>query len=213
MTRDERYALKIFNEIGVIVAGHFVFTGGNHSSQYINKDALYPHTHYTSRLCRLIAREFSGEEIDTVIGPEKGGIILSQWVAEHLTDCTGEKVFAVYAEKTKDNNFAINRGYDKFIAGRLVLVVEDTLTTGGSVREVVELVHENGGSVVGVGALWNRGGVTAENIGDVPRLFSLVNKKLDDWPKEECPLCAQGVPINTDIGKGEEFLSRRANSG
>lgn len=209
----EQFALKVFRETGVTATGHFVLAGGNHSSHYINKDALYPHTHDTSRLCRLIAREFSGEDVDTIIAPEKGGIILSQWVAHHLARFTGDEVYAVYAEKTKDNNFAINRGYDKFISGRLVLVAEDILTTGGSVRKVVEVVRENGGGVVGVGALWNRGGITATDIGDVPRLFSLVSKELDDWPEEECPLCAQGMPVNTDIGKGREFLSRRANSG
>ncbi len=207
-------ALKTLKKTGAITEGHFVYASGKHGAKYVNKDALYPHTRETSRLCRYIAKEFAHEEIDTVIAPEKGGIILSQWVAHHLTkvivNLVRGEISAVYAEKAENNLFAINRDYDKFISGRCVLVVEDVLTTGGSVRKVVEAVRVNGGGVIGVGALWNRGGVTREDIGDVPRLFSLVNTKLDDWTEGECPLCKEGVPVNTDLGKGAEFLARKA---
>lgn len=106
-------------------------------------------------------------------------------------------------------NYVIKRGYDKLIAGKKVLVVEDILTTGGSVKKTVEAVRAIGGEVAGVAALCNRGGVTAEDIGDVPELFSLVNITLESWEASECPLCAQGVPINTSVGKGKEFLSQQ----
>lgn len=203
MTSEQR-ALRVFKQTGAIGAGHFVGTSGRHLSEYINKDALYPHTKQTSRLCRAIALEFADEDLDAVIGPEKGGIILSQWTAYHLTKLMGRQISAVYAEK-EGESFVIKRGYDKLVSGRLILVVEDVLTTGGSAGKVVEAVRENGGGVVGVGALWNRGGVTTKDIGDVPRFHALINKKLADWSEEECLLtgpCSKGMPINTDFGKG-----------
>lgn len=202
----EQRALRILKKHGVIVQGHFPGTSGRHLAEYVEKRLLHPHTNDVSKLCRAIAREFASEEIDTVIGPERGGIILSQWVAHNLTKVTANlldgEIWAVYAEKTKDGGFAIPSLFEKFISGRLVLVVDDTLTTGGTVKRIVEAVREMGGGVVGVGALWNRGDVTAKDIGDVPRFYSLINKKLADWSPEECLLtgpCSKGVPINLRI--------------
>ena len=100
-------------------------------------------------------------------------------------------------------------GYDKFLPGRRVLVVEDVLTTGGSAKKVVELARAAGGKVIGLGVLCNRGGVTPHDVGDVPQLFALTNIPLEVWMEGDCPLCKQGVPVNTDIGKGREFLARQ----
>ncbi|MFC1629796.1 phosphoribosyltransferase family protein [Patescibacteria group bacterium] len=91
-----------------------------------------------------------------------------------------------------------------------MLVVDDVLTTGGSVRGVVEAVRKLGGYVVGVGVIANRGQVTAKDVGDVSELFALADVTMDSYPEKECPLCKKGVPINTVLGKGQEFLARRA---
>jgi len=91
-------------------------------------------------------------------------------------------------------------------------VVGDVLTTGGSAKKVVEATRALGGNIVGLGVLCNRGGITPQDVADPPKLFALVNVKLDAWDEAGCPLCAQNVPINTDVGKGREFLARkRAN--
>ena len=111
----------------------------------------------------------------------------------------------MYADKDGDN-FVIKRGYDKLIAGKNILVVEDVLTTGGSVRKVIEAVRALGGNVIGLGVLCNRGGVTAQDVANA-LIFALVNVKMDAWSPVDCPLCAQGVPINTNVGKGREFLA------
>jgi len=105
--------------------------------------------------------------------------------------------------------FIIKRGYDKLITGKKVLIVEDILNTGGTVKKVVRAVRANGGEVVAVADIFNRGGVTAADIGDVPELFSLVEMTLDMWDEKNCPLCASGVPVNTSVGKGQEFLDKR----
>ena len=138
------------------------------------------------------------------------GVILSQWTAHHLTEMNGHEVLGVYAEKSEGGDvFVIKRGYDKLIAGKNVLVVEDVLTTGGSAKKVVEATRAIDGNVIGLGVLCNRGGITPQDVAYIPKLIALVNVKLDAWDEADCPLCEQNVPINTDVGKGREFLARK----
>ena len=242
-------ALELFASVkAVITNSHVVYNSGKHGSAYVNKDAVYPHAKETSDLCRLIAEEFKNDNVEVVIAPIVGGVILQTHTALHLSEITGREVLGIYADKNeksvfkqdtdithnvaigyqvagdalsfnlergeelvvKDGTFVIKRGYDKLVPGKNVLVVEDILTTGASARKVVEAVRAIGGNVVGVGVLCNRGGVTLANLANPPKLFALANVTLDAWEEAECPLCAQGVPINTDVGKGKDFLARKA---
>jgi len=201
MTAASR-AAEILAETGAIITGsHVVYTSGRHGSAYVNKDAIYPHTERVSELCRLLADAVRAANPDVVCGPALGGIILAQWTGHHLG------ALAVYAEKLP-GGLALRRGYDRLVAGRRVLVVEDVLNTGGSVRETVVAVRAAGGEVVAVAALCNRGGVTSADL-DVPALVALVELSLDSWDAAACPLCRDGVPIDTAVGKGREFLAAR----
>ena len=208
---NEQEVLQVLSKVGAVVTdSHIVYTSGKHGTAYVNKDALYPHTAETSRLCRAIAERFADDNVQVVIAPAIGGVILSQWTAHHLSKMNGHEVFGVYAEKSEDRRrdaFIIKRGYDKLIAGKIVLVVEDVLTTGGSAKKVVKATRAIGGYVVGLGVLCNRGGITPQMI-DVPKLDALVSVKLDAWDEATCPLCERNVPVNTDIGKGREFIAR-----
>jgi orotate phosphoribosyltransferase len=204
----EQEILNVLHRLdAVFTGGHYVYTSGKHGEAYVNKDAVYPHTLETSLLCRNIARAFLVDKVEAVVGPTLGGVILSQWVSHHLRELTAHRVFAVYAEKTGEG-FVVSRGYDSFLSGRRVLVVEDILNTGGSARKVVEAVKAVGGLPVGVGALCNRGGVTAAGLG-VEKLVSLTNIPLKAWDEKSCPLCRNNIPINTNVGKGREFLARK----
>ena len=205
--------MQMFVDAGAIVRdSHFVYSSGRHSSVYINKDALYLHTKVISSLCRLMAQPYSAGEIDVVVGPVLGGIVLSQWVACYLnaSRSSGETL-SLYAEKEgdgPDKKFLFRRGYDRYIPGKKVLVVEDVLTTGGSARQVIELVRAHGGTVVGLSALCNRGDVQPGDIGNVP-ISTLIAVSLETFPEAECPFCQQHIPINTELGKGKAFLARR----
>lgn len=201
--------MGILARVNAVLTGeHFVYTSGKHGSAYVNKDMIYPHTKETGLLCSAIAHRFALRDVAVVVGPEKGGIILSQWTASHLSRQCGREVLAVYAEKDGDR-FVIKRGYEELIPGKKVLIVEDVLTTGGSVKKVVETVRTLGGDIVGVGAICNRGGVTEKDIGDPPvvELFALTNVKLDAWDADKCPLCSANIRINLSVGKGREFLA------
>lgn len=207
---NEQEILWVLRVIGaVITESHIVYTSGKHGTAYVNKDAVYPHTPLTSALCHAIAKRFADDNVGVVIAPAVGGVILSQWTAYHLEMLTGRPVLGVYSDKTDDGAFIIKRGYDKLIAEKNVLVVEDVLTTGGSVKKVIEEVRKYDGNVVGLGVLCNRGGITPGDVADPPKLFALVNMKFDAWDEADCPLCKQGIPINTDVGKGREFLERK----
>ena len=205
MTLD---ALKLFESCNTILTNsHFVYTSGKHGHTYINKDAVYPHTDLVRQLCEEIARQCPWQ-IDVVAGPTVGAVILSTWVAHFLSEMTGRPVLSVYAEEDAEKNRVFRRGYDALVKGRSVLVVEDILNTGGSARKVVEAVKKLGGKVAGVFGLCNRGGVGPDEVGGAP-VKALVDVKFEMWDAAECPLCAKGVPINTAIGKGSEFLTKK----
>ena len=218
---DKSEVLQLLAKVGgVITDSHIVYTSGKHGSAYINKDAVYPHTHETGELCRMLAVSFwdvsaSNRSPEVVIAPAVGAVILSQWVGYQLTRMNyaheyHHEVAAIYAEKVDGGeSFAIQRGYAKFVAGKRVLVVEDVLTTGGSAKKVIEAVRRADGNVIGLGVLCNRGGITTADVGDIPKLYALADVTLEAWDEADCPLCKQGVPINTEVGKGREFLARR----
>ncbi|WP_298820907.1 phosphoribosyltransferase family protein [Chloroflexus sp.] len=209
--------LTTLHQLGAIVTDdHIVYTSGRHGSSYVNKDALYPHTAAASQVGAALAHHFADANVEIVAGPTIGGVIMAQWTAHHLSRLCEREILAVYAEEEQGETGkrrVFRRGYDTLIAGKRVLVVEDVLTTGGSARLVVEAVTAAGGMVVGVGALCNRGGITAADLG-APRLVALTELPLESYPPDNCPLCAAGIPINTRLGKGAAYARRpEAGSG
>lgn len=206
---DEAEVLEVLQKVGAFRSGHFVFTSGLHADTYVNKDALYPYTKETSRLCRTIAERFKDKDIEVVIGPAVAAAILAQWTAHHLSDLLGREVHAVYADKDGQGGFIVRRGYDQIIKGKKTLVVEDLTTTGGSIKKVVDAVRGAGAEIVGAIALCNRGNVTRKAVGDPPVFESLLTVHLEQWPESECELCAKGIPVNTDVGHGREFVAKK----
>ncbi len=210
---NEPEIMQKFVAVGAIVSDeHFVYTSGRHGSVYVNKDALYVHPEIISALCQRMAQTYDADSIDVVVAPVLGGIILSQWVAHALNQRRrGEgETLAVFAEKSSDSadkHFHFTRGYDKFIPNKNILVVEDILATGGSVRRVIELVRRHGGNIIGVSVLCNRGNVQPHDIGDVP-INALIEIDLQTYAAEVCPLCKSGIPVNTELGKSRAFLAK-----
>ena len=210
MSNDE--VMRLLADAGALVTNsHIVYTSGRHGSAYINKDALYVHTEATSRVGELMAAAYDADSVDAVAGPTIGGVVLSQWVAYHLTRRrkSGETL-AVYAEEEgAERNRLFKRGYDSHVRGKNVVIVEDVVTTGGSVAKVVEAVKALDGNILGASILCNRGGIGEEAIGGV-KLNALTAVSLDSYPEDDCPLCRDGVAINTKVGKGKAFLAARS---
>lgn len=194
---------------GIITDDHFVYTSGLHGSVYLNKDAIYPHTNLTSRIGQLFAEAFEKFDVDVVVAPALGGIVLSQWTAFHLSKLQSKEILGVYTEKDSQKNQVFTRGYGSLIAGKHVLVIEDLVNTGGSFMKVIDSVKQAKGSVIGVGVMINRSPekVNSNTVG-VP-FVALDIFPAEAFPQEKCPFCLAGKPINTQVGHGKKFLESK----
>ena len=176
---DESAVEAMLEQSGALLDGHFVLSSGRHSARYIEKFRLLEQPRATSRLCGELARRFRDDDIECVIGPVTGGIILAFEVARQL-GCR-----AMYAERDASGvGFELRRGFT-LRAGERVLVVEDIVTTGGSALKVVQTVRARGGEVMGVGLLCDRSG-GATDFG-VPRVEALLHLNIESYAPDEVP--------------------------
>jgi orotate phosphoribosyltransferase len=175
---------EIFKESGAILEGHFLLTSGLHSPVYWEKFHVLQHPRYTEQLCGFISRHYAKSDIEIVAGPTTGGIILAHEVGRQLD------VRSLFAEKEGDKR-SFKRGFG-VKPGERVLVVDDILTTGKSLREVLDLVREQDGVVAGIGVLVDRS--EQEHDFGAP-LFSCLRSKTITYKPENCPLCASGIPL------------------
>ena len=179
ITMNDAAIEAVLQQSGALLEGHFLLTSGRHSNRYIEKFRLLERPDLTSQLCAEIARRFANDGIECVAGPVTGGIILAFEVARHL-GCR-----AVYAERGEDGQgFVLRRGFT-LRPGEKVLVVEDIVTTGGSVRQVVETVREAGGDVAGVALLVDRSGGKADF--GAERVEPLLRMDIESWAPDEVP--------------------------
>lgn len=182
MTGDQ--VLKIFEENGALLSGHFLLSSGLHSSRYLQCALVLQHPAIAERLCSELAgllKTGAKEKADLVIAPALGGVVVSHEVARALG------VRALFSER-QDGRMALRRGF-QITPGERCLVVEDVVTTGGSTREVMDLVEGCGGVVAAVGSLIDRSGGSVD-LG-VPR-SALAVLEVPAYRPEECPLCRDG---------------------
>ncbi len=170
-----------------VLEGHFLLTSGLHSPLYVEKFNVLQHPEYTETLCRELAARFADKKVETVMGPMTGGILLAHEVGKAL----GTR--AIFTEREK-GVMTLRRGF-RIEPGERVLIVEDIVTTGGSVQEVVNVVKQAGGVIVGVGLLVDRSGGTAEF--GVPKedVQALLHLTVPTYRSDDCPLCRDGVPM------------------
>ena len=177
----ERETLDLYEGTGALLRGHFQLTSGLHSDVYLQSALVLQHPAHAARLGEALAASFRDDRIQTVLAPAIGGILVSHEVARAL----GTR--ALFTER-EGGAMRLRRGFS-LTPGERCLVVEDVMTTGGSIREVVGCVEAAGGAVVGVGALIDRSGGTAPF--PVKRV-SIATVKAETWKPEECPLCRSG---------------------
>ncbi len=176
--------MEILRETGAVLQGHFLLTSGRHSGWFIQCAQVLQYPDKAEELCRRLAEQFLDFEVETVIGPAVGGIVVAHEVARHL------KARAIYADK-KEGQLTLGRGF-RFRPGERTLIVEDVTTTGGSAKKVVDIVEEYGGKPVGVGVLVDR---TAGKIEYSVPSRSVVQLEVESYLKDECPLCKRGEPL------------------
>lgn len=183
MTEKEVEDLLI--ETNAIMEGHFLLTSGLHSPRYVEKFNVLQKPVYTEKLCRAMAEKFKDANIETVVGPVTGGILLAHETGKAL----GTR--AIFTER-ENGKMTFRRGFTLH-EGERVLIVEDIVTTGGSIREVIDVVKEHGGIPVAVSMLVDRSGGKA-TFGDVPST-ALLHMDVQTYKPEECPLCKAGIPM------------------
>ena len=182
MKQDE--ILKLFKDSGALLTGHFKLTSGRHSDVYYEKFTLLKNPVICTQICKAMADNFTNMKAATVVGPTTGGIIIAYDVARYLG------IEAIYAEAGETGRI-FKRGFslDK---GQKVIIVDDVLTTGRSLTEVIELVKSYEAEIVGVGVLLDRSGNQVKI--DYP-FYPLATVSADSWEASECPLCAKGEPL------------------
>lgn len=174
--------------IDAIRSGHFLYASGKHGDTYLEKFNLLRNPAATVDACAFFANEFRDKKIDVVVGPTTGGVILAFETARQLG------VASAYAERASDGSSGreIRRG-TTFEPGTRVLVVDDILTTGGSIRETLAALDSHPVEVVAVGVLVDRS-AGSTTFDDVP-LVAIASQKFDAWDADACPLCEQGIPL------------------
>lgn len=177
--------LATFQNLGVLQTGHFRLTSGLHSEQYMQCAKLFEHP---ARAAEIVANLIPKlpQDIETIIAPAIGGITVGYELAR-LLGCR-----FLFAER-QDGVMTFRRGF-RLQPGERVLAVEDVVTTGGSVREVVELARDCGAEIAGVAALVDRSQGRADF--DVP-FYSLLSMEIKVYAPESCPLCAQETPLQS----------------
>mgnify|MGYP001182013962 CR=1 FL=1 len=175
--------LKLLRETGALLEGHFRLTSGLHTDQYLQCAQTYQYPEVGSRLSQELAILTRDLAPEVVVGPAMGGVIIAYEVARFL----GAR--ALFGER-EGSKMALRRGF-RIEPGQRVLAVEDVVTTGKSVREVIDLIKESGGELVGVAALVDRSG--GRTVFDVP-FRSLASITMTNYNPDDCPLCRQGIP-------------------
>jgi orotate phosphoribosyltransferase len=184
MTLTEDDILNIFEKTGALLKGHFLLTSGRHSDVYFQCAKVLQYPEYMVQICSNIVENFKDAEIDTVISPAIGGIIVGQETARQLNKKS------IFAER-EDKTLVLRRGFS-IEEGERFLVCEDVVTTGGSVFEVIDIVQAAGGIVAGIGFIVDRSNGKV-NFG-FPQ-FSTVSLNAVSYPPDNCELCSRGIPL------------------
>jgi len=182
---NQQEILDIFKDSNALLDGHFKLTSGKHSDIYYEKFMILKQPRLCEKVCVELARRFEEKNIELVVGPTTGGILIAYEIAKYLG------VDSIYAEAGDNNGRVFKRGF--FIEpGTRVLIVDDVLTTGRSIFEVIELVNSYKADIVGIGEFLDRSGGKIRF--DYP-FKALATVEANAWEPEDCPLCHKDVPI------------------
>ncbi|MEO0203070.1 MAG: orotate phosphoribosyltransferase [candidate division WOR-3 bacterium] len=175
--------LEIYEKLGAIKRGHFILSSKLHSDTYFQSALVLQYPNYAQLLCKEIANYFKNYKVDVVIGPAIGAIIVAYETARFL-NCR-----AIFTER-ENGIMKLRRGF-YINEGENVLIVEDVITTGLSTREVINVVKNYNGNIIGIGCLIDR----SDNLSfDVP-FFYLLKVKVRTYEPDNCELCKRNIPI------------------
>ncbi|HEY7349203.1 MAG TPA: orotate phosphoribosyltransferase [Ktedonobacterales bacterium] len=184
---NEHAVEQIFRAAGAVLEGHFLLTSGRHSAAYWEKFQVLQWPQHTERLCRALAEHYRPANVEVVVGPTTGGILLAYEVARQL----GVRGIFVENDSDRPGHRALRRGF-QVRPGERVLIVDDVLTAGTSIREVLEALTPFQPDIIGIGVLIDRSQGQADF--GVP-LHALLHLSIPSYAPGDCPLCAAGQPL------------------
>lgn len=182
MITDER-VVEVLKEAGVLLEGHFLLTSGRHSNRYLQCAKVFRNTKYSEELCAALGEKYADAGVEVVVGPAMGAVQMAYEVSRAL-HCEN-----FFTERDENGKMTLRRGFE-ILPGQKVLIVEDVVTTGGSVKEVIDLVRAAGGEIVGVGSIVDR---TGGNIDFGVPFKAVYSADVTSWDASECPLCKAGA--------------------
>jgi len=180
----EKEILNMYEDAGALLNGHFVLSSGRHSARYLQSALVLMSMDNATDLAAALIEKVDADDFDMVVAPAIGGLVIGQEVARQL-----KKPF-IFTER-KEGEMQMRRGFS-IPEGAKLLVVEDVITTGGSVCECMAVVREHGGVPVKVLAVVDRA-PQAEGRFDVPHATA-ISLDVETFAKDECPMCAEGTP-------------------
>ena len=178
--------MQAFEETGALLDGHFQLSSGRHSDRYLEKFNLLQWPEQTIMVCKKMAEAMRQIAPQTIAGPTTGGVLLAFEVGHQLG------VRGIFAERDDAGGRSFQRDFH-LASGERVLVVDDVLTTGGSIRDTLDAVRAAGGEPVGVAVMADRTGGKVDFSG-LP-FFAATEVEMQTFAAAECPLCARGVPL------------------
>jgi orotate phosphoribosyltransferase len=172
-------------QAGALMKGHFRLTSGLHSDEYCQCAKVLERPEIAGELGQMLADRFRDEKVDVVVSPAIGGIVIGYEVARALG------VRAIWAERD-GGSMTLKRGF-RLTQGERALIIEDVVTTGGSVKEVAAVVADSGADLVGFGFIMDR---SREPMNLPARTEALLEgRKMKTYQPDDCPLCSEGIPI------------------
>ena len=191
---EPRELLKLLQETGAMLEGHFLLTSGRHSNVYIEKFRVLENPQALDDVCRAMAGTVQNQNVELVLGAAIGGILIAGGVGRHLA------VKHIFSERV-DGKMELRRGFS-ITRGQRIVIVEDIITTGGSVFELIQLAKEYEAEIVHVVNLVDRS--LGEVNFEVPTT-ALLTIPSESWEPEDCPLCQQGVAITQRGRTGKQM--------
>ena len=182
--KRENEVIEIFKKSKALLSGHFLLSSGLHSPLYFEKFQVLKHPLYLQRMAKKLANLFKKDRVQLVVGPLTGGMLIAYEVAKNL------KTSFIFAESS-DQQRVLKRGFE-IKKNQRVLIVDDVLTTGSSINEVIDLVEKNKGKIMGIGVILDRSGGKVKF--KYP-LKALARASVETYAPSGCPLCQKGIPL------------------
>ena len=190
---DKPEIISYFKSTGALLEGHFLLTSGRHSNKYFEKFTLLSNPDVVDKLCKSIYSIYKHQEIDIVLGAATGGIILAYELGKQLN------TKGIFAERV-NGELEFRRGFSLGKDQR-ILLVDDVVTTGGSVFELISLTQSTGANIIGIAVMFDR---TNGEIDFRYPFFALHSEKIESWEQEECPQCIQHIPLTKRGSTGKQ---------